>query len=138
MRIDPVHFIASALLAGAMISTPAWAEPAKKTTTNKVPTIETWSVPQDSYKDLPGVKSQEEVAREAMKPSYTCKTDTVLMRGKGTRDFHFLGSGMPRTVYNCTTGNGDDGASFGLSYTGSEPPKTGAWLPGINPRDVGD
>lgn len=136
MRIHPVHFLASVLLAGSMLATSAWAEPTKKTTANKLPTMETWSLPQDSYKDLPGVKSQAQIDRENLKPSYTCTTDTVLMRGKGTRDFHFLGSGMPRTVYNCTTGNPEDGT--GVFYTGTEPPKTGAWLPGINPRDVGE
>lgn len=133
MRTAHIHVFASVFLAGAMLASPVLAESVKKPAANKLPTLETWSVPQDSYKDLPGVKSQAEVDRQNLKPSYNCTTDTVLMQGKGTRDFHFLGSGMPRTVYNCTTSTDGEGLSF--SYSGSEQPKTGPWLPGINPRD---
>ncbi|BCH52937.1 hypothetical protein GOZ89_16845 [Agrobacterium vitis] len=98
---------------------------------NKKPALDNWSQPLKGYKDLPGVKTQAEIDRQNLQPSYRCKTETVLMQGRGTRDFHFLGSGMPRTVYRCTTDEG-------ITYTGSEQPRTGAWLPGINPRDVGE
>lgn len=136
MPITPARILASLLLAASVLATPALAEPAKKATANKVPDMQSWSTPAETFKDLPGVKSQAEIDRQNLKPSYRCQTETVLMTGRGTRDFHFLGSGMPRTVYNCTTGNDDDGPS--LSYTGTQPPNTGAWLPGINPRDVGE
>lgn len=136
MSCAPAPMIASLLLAASMLATSAQAEPIKKPSTNKMPTMQSWTLPAEEYKDLPGVKSQAEIDRQNLQPSYKCTTETVLMQGRGTRDFHFLGSGMPRTVYHCTTGNSDDGT--GVSYTGSQPPNTGAWIPGINPRDVGE
>ncbi|MBB4952873.1 hypothetical protein H4S14_000920 [Agrobacterium vitis] len=136
MQRTPAPILASLLVAASLLANPALAEPVKKPSGNKLPAMESWSVPADSYKDLPGVKSQAEIDRQNLKPSYNCSTETVLMQGRGTRDFHFLGSGMPRTVYRCTTGSSDDGT--GVSYTGTQPPNTGAWLPGINPRDVGE
>jgi hypothetical protein len=129
-------FIASLLVAASMLATPVWADPSRKPAAAKPADMQSWTLPSEKYKDLPGVKSQAEIFQQSLKPSYNCTTETVLMQGRGTRDFHFLGSGMPRTVYHCTTGNSDDGT--GLSYTGTQPPTPDAWLPGINPRDVGE
>ncbi|MGG7519180.1 hypothetical protein ACQ3G6_14955 [Allorhizobium undicola] len=93
------------------------------------PKVKSWAVPSTPYQDLPGVRSQDEVNRQKLRSSYNCSSETQLMQGRGTRDFHYLGSGMPRTVYSCTT---EDGVTFSGTAT---PNVTGEWIPGINPRD---
>lgn len=130
MQTVLAYGMAALLALGVVSGGPALADQSK-TGQNKKPAMENWASPVEGYKDLPGVKTQAEIDKQNLEASYNCKTETVLMEGRGTRDFHFLGSGMPRTVYHCTTDSG-------VSYTGSEPPRIGAWLPGINPRDVGE
>jgi len=130
MQTVAAYGMAALLAAGMLMAGPSLADQ-NKSSLNKTPAAENWARPVEGYKDLPGVKTQAEIDKQNLAASYNCKTETVLMEGRGTRDFHFLGSGMPRTVYHCTTDSG-------VSYTGSEPPRSGAWIPGIDPRDVGE
>ncbi|MDQ0455442.1 hypothetical protein [Rhizobium paknamense] len=123
--MDKKHILPFSALALAVLLLPGLAAANDAT----MPKVENWTVPTETYRDLPGVRSQDAVNRDKLKPAYDCRTETELMQGRGTRDFHYLGSGMPRTVYRCTTEDG-------ITFSGSSTPNVGGdWIPGVNPRD---
>ncbi len=89
------------------------------------------SNPTQVYRDLPGVKRQEDV----VEPSYRCTSSVQPTHGYARRGRSFdaddlLADGLPVLVYRCTSG--------GATYEGTSQPRSPGWFPGINPQTLPD
>ncbi len=78
--------------------------------------------PSGYFKDLPGVTALDASRKE---PEYRCTTATRRFRN---RDDVGFSDTLPVLVYRCTRD--------GVTFESRNPPLTGSWYPGVNPRDI--
>lgn len=83
--------------------------------------------PQTFFKNLPGVKPQDEVGKAEDDPNaYRCKEGVGYVTGF-RHDFGYpYVDTMPRRLYRCK-------ANSGVTYTGTQMPNSN-WVPGLNPK----
>lgn len=78
--------------------------------------------PSGYFEGLPGVTAPGTLNRA---PEYRCTTATRSFRN---RDDVGFSDSLPVLVYRCTRD--------GVTFESRNPPLTGSWYPGVNPRDI--
>lgn len=78
--------------------------------------------PSGYFKDLPGVMAPD---MQQKAPEYRCTTATRSFRN---RDDVGFSDSLPVLVYRCTRD--------GVTFESRNPPLTGSWYPGVNPRNI--
>lgn len=92
----------------------------------KLPKLNLDMPPLPAYRDLPGVKTPEEIEAERSNDGFRCTT-TLRTRRIDNSKGGFSRS-LPERVWLCEKN--------GLAVESRNPPSRGAWLPGINPPDA--
>lgn len=88
------------------------------------PALDLKQLPRPAYKDLPGVRTPEEL--EAMRnDGFTCTTVLRTYRSNSREGFSRT---LPERVYRCE--------KDGLIVESPAPPARGQWMPGVNPPDA--
>lgn len=78
--------------------------------------------PSGYFKDLPGVSAPDVLDKP---PEYRCTTATRSFRN---RDDVGFSDSLPVLIYRCTRD--------GVTFESRNPPLTGKWYPGVNPRII--
>jgi len=87
--------------------------------------VDAYQFAPDAYKDLPGVKSPDDLAK--LPDDYTCETTLLSTRNPPGRYRDVFGArGLPTTGYKCTSKNGQ-------VYSGTAHPKARNNRPQVEP-----
>lgn len=111
----------AALIAILLVASTA-AEAAEK----RQPALNFNMPPQPAYKDLPGVKTPEQIELERSNDGFSCTTALRTTRFSNPGDG--FSRSLPERVYRCEKN--------GVVLESINPPARGAWMPGINPPDA--